>query len=180
MLKRSPMPRPSKAIVRISAKRLARLIAARGGRYPTSTFAPKSPAGGASPAARPRVSSSSRILPDAVAVVKERSGGVCEIQLEGCWGRATERSHRLARGMGGRKGAAKAASDRPSDLLDSCVWCHLVITRHPWRVRANFHGWVLTHAQEPTACKVLRHGVWAFLDDAGGVQRYDEAGPQPD
>lgn len=166
-MKRSRMPPRKAPLPKVSAKKLAALM---------------TPAGEVSPPVEPRSRVrpkrlyGSRILPDAVAIVKERSGGVCEIQLEGCWGWAVERSHRVTRGMGGCHGLAKERSDRASDLLDSCTWCHLVITEHPWRVRAGFHGWVLKRHQEPTQTKVFRRGEWVFLGDLGQIAPYEEAG----
>lgn len=167
MKRGAPMPRATtplrryKPLAQVSAKKLA---------------ATQTPAGGLPPVLTRSRGKSSRILPDAVTVVKERSGGVCEIQLEGCWGRAVERSHRVTRGAGGCHGLAKARSDRPSDLLDSCTWCHLVITRHPWKVDARGNGWVLERWQQPTAEPVLYRGDLVYLDDAGGVHNYETAG----
>lgn len=168
----------------MSAKKLAAL-----GGFALSTFAPKL-------ARTPRVMSRTsgveestgrdgvrggrssrghRIERDSAAIVRERSGGVCEIQLDGCWGRASEKSHRIARGMGGRHGVAKKLSDRPSDLLDSCLFCHLVITRYPWRVDAKGNGWVLVDGQEPTQEPVNRRGEWGYLTDDGRFVPYEEA-----
>lgn len=122
-----------------------------------------------------RGSQGHRIERDSAAIVRERSGGVCEIQLEGCWGRASQKSHRIARGMGGRHGAAKKLSDRPSDLLDSCLFCHLVITRVPWKVDAKGNGWVLVDGQEPTQEPVNRRGEWGYLTDDGRFVPFEEA-----
>jgi hypothetical protein len=128
-----------------------------------------------SSAGRPRATGH-RIERDSAAIVRERSGGRCEIGIEGCWGEAVEKSHRIARGMGGRHGAAKKLSDRPSDLLDSCLYCHLLITRYAWRVDAKGNGWVLVDGQEPTAEPVLYRGELSYLDDAGSVHSFDKAG----
>jgi len=117
-----------------------------------------------------------RIERDSAAIVRKRSGGRCEIGIKGCWGVAVEKSHRIARGAGGCFGEAKRLSDRPSDLLDSCLHCHLLITRYAWKVRAKFHGWVLTRSQDPTAAKVFYRGEWKFLGDNGEVASYEKAG----
>jgi hypothetical protein len=69
-----------------------------------------------------------------------------------------------------------ALSDRPSDLLDSCLYCHLLITRYAWRVDAKGNGWVLVDGQEPTAEPVLYRGELSYLDDAGSVHSFDKAG----
>jgi hypothetical protein len=129
-----------------------------------------------SSAGRPRVARGHRVERDSAAVVRERSGGRCEIGIEGCWGEAVEKSHRIARGMGGRHGAAKKDSDRPSDLLDSCLYCHLLITRYAWRVDAKGNGWVLVDGQEPTAEPVLYRGDLVYLDDAGNKISFEKAG----
>jgi hypothetical protein len=85
-------------------------------------------------------------------------------------------TRRIARGMGGRHGAAKKQSDRPSDLLDSCLYCHLLITRYGWRVDAKGNGWVLVDGQDPTAEPVLYRGDLVYLDDAGNKISHEKAG----
>jgi hypothetical protein len=128
-----------------------------------------------SSAGRPRVTRS-RFLPDPKAVIEERSGRICEIQLRGCWGRASEKSHRITQKMGGRHRAGKERSDRPSNALDSCHYCHGVITLEPWTVDAKGNGWVLEEWQEPTAEPVLYRGDLVYLDDAGEIHSFDKAG----
>jgi hypothetical protein len=118
----------------------------------------------------------SRFLVDAKAVIEERSGRNCEIQLDGCKGQATEKSHRITQKSGGRHGAAKERSDRPSNAMDSCWWCHLVITERPWLVDAKGNGWVLEEWQEPTAVPVLYRGDLVYLDDAGNKISFEKAG----
>lgn len=61
-------------------------------------------------------------------VVRERSGGVCELQISGvCLGRATNFSHRKRRGQGGEWSATNG--------MDSCgsgtTGCHGYVTDPP-------------------------------------------------
>jgi hypothetical protein len=118
--------------------------------------------------------SRSRFLRPAAQVIADRSGKLCEIQLSGCWMEAIEKSHRIAQGAGGRHGAAKVRSDRASNALHSCHWCHMVITRHGSDVDARGNGWVLVDGQEPTQVPVLYRGRRAYLDDLGGVWPEEE------
>ncbi len=135
-----------------------------------------SPAGGAT-LARPARGSSRPVDPLSAAIVHERSGRRCELGIEGyCVGQASELSHRVARGNGGCHRAGKAESDRPSNLLDACRPCHRVITRQPWKVRAELHGWVVRHGADPAQVKVYRRGVWVYLADDGSVYGYEDAG----
>jgi hypothetical protein len=128
-----------------------------------------------SSAGRPRVARS-RFLVDAKAVIEERSGRNCEIQLPGCWGRASEKSHRITQKMGGRHRHGKQRSDRPSNALDSCHYCHGVVTLEPWTVDAKGNGWVLEEWQEPTAEPVLYRGDLVYLTDGGDVVSFEKAG----
>lgn len=113
---------------------------------------------------------------DSAAIVRERSGGICEIQLDGCTGRACEMSHRIARGMGGCHGVAKRISDRPADLMHSCSSCHRLITERAWEVGAEEKGLILRHGCDAAREPVLYRGELSYLDDAGGVWSFEEAG----
>lgn len=96
-----------------------------------------------------------------------RSGGACEMRLADCWGRATEVSHRIATGSGGRKGAAKAEHDRLSNVIAACrachAWCHRNIAR------AEEFGLMLREGDESTSERVFlsAHGGWVLLADDG-------------
>lgn len=63
------------------------------------------------------------------AVVRARSGGRCEVRIEGqCIGYATDVHEILARGAGG------SITD-PENCLNSCRPCHDFVTEHPNRAR---------------------------------------------
>jgi hypothetical protein len=134
-----------------------------------------------SSAGRPRATHS-EFLPAAAELIEDRSSRdygyrVCEIQLsEACQWRASQKSHRITQKSGGRHGAAKERSDRPSNALDACGYCHHVITVTPWKVDAHASGWVLREWQEPTQVPVLYRGKLSDLDDAGAVGTHKEAG----
>lgn len=103
--------------------------------------------------------------------LRVRSAGWCEIAVPGCYGQATDPAHRVKQGMGGRKGAAKKANDRLSNVLHACRWCHDACHRAP--AEAYRWGWMLREGQVPSQEPVLYRGRLVFLDDAGGVHDYE-------
>lgn len=107
-------------------------------------------------------------------MIRERSGGLCEIQLDGCRGRACQKSHRIGRKDGGRHGAARQLSDRPSNAMDACWWCHYVITESPGMAKTQ--GWLLEEWQNPLMESVLYRGEVMYLDDFGSVVSFEKAG----
>jgi hypothetical protein len=126
-----------------------------------------------SSAGRPRATGH-RIERDSAAIVRERSGGRCEMGIEGCWGTARELHHRITRKSGGRHHAARVRSDRPSGLLHGCGCCHLVVTDHPKFAYTN--GWSLREGQDPSQEPVLYRGDLVYLDDAGQIHNFEEVG----
>jgi hypothetical protein len=126
-----------------------------------------------SSAGRPRVAR--RMPVDVAAVVKARAGGKCEVAVVLCRGNPTQLHHRITQKMGGRHGAAKKRSDRPSNLLFVCDFCHAIVTDHVW-VDPYAVGWSLRERQEPTAEPVLYRGDLVYLDDAGEIHSFAEAG----
>jgi hypothetical protein len=137
------------------------------GGWLASTFTPK-----VSSAGRPRTT---RRMPAEVAeLVKARSGDRCEFGIEGCWGTAGESHHRITRKAGGRHRAARAGSDRCSNLIRGCHACHQVVTDNPkW---AYTQGWCLREWQEPSQEPVLRRGQLVYFTDSGDVVSFDKAG----
>jgi len=73
--------------------------------------------------------------------LERRSGGVCEVAQDGCAGRATDAHHRVRKGAGGRRGAARQASDGLSNLVHACRACHSLI--HSWPAASRDAGWLL-------------------------------------
>lgn len=155
----------------MSEKRKAQLLDA--GLLLTSTFTSKLPEGGAP---RRRSRGPHRIPGDVREVVRERSEGWCEIQLSGCAGRASQMHHRVTQKDGGRHGAALDRSDRPSNLLDACWFCHHVVTESPGASKQDGIGWSLEEWQEPLQELVLYRGDLSYIDDAGGVHSFEKAG----
>lgn len=99
-----------------------------------------------------------------------RSGGVCEMQLTGCRGPATNWSHRVAKGMGGVHGTAVAAANRLANVLHACWCCHRWVTANS--TAANDLGLTLRHGQDPDTEPALRRGVLVLLDDGGNIRPY--------
>src|SRR5688572_13031524 len=77
----------------------------------------------------------------------ERSGDRCELALPGCYGRATEVSHRQGRKSGGRHGEALAANNRLCNVMHACRACGQWVTDRP--AEANDLGLVLKEWQVP-------------------------------
>jgi hypothetical protein len=97
-------------------------------------------------------------------VVRERSGGLCEVQIPGiCEGRATNYQHRVNR--------SQLGGYAPSAALDACgsgtTGCHGRITGNPEEAYRN--GWSVRSWDNPLTCPVLYRGEWVLLDDAGGL-----------
>lgn len=102
---------------------------------------------------------------DLRAALLARSGGVCEMNLDGCQGRAVDPCHRSGTGMGGTHGDAVALSDRLSNVVHGCRSCHDWTHAHPLMSMA--HGLMLPRQYDPLSEPVLlRYGV-VLLDDVG-------------
>jgi hypothetical protein len=157
-LKRAPMPRPTAPMRQMSERRLQAFLDA--GRYPTTTFSSKRPEPAVPPARRIELA--------------DRSGDWCEAGLNGCWRRATDPHHRILRGDGGVHGEAKEASDKLSDLLHLCRWCHC--WAHAHRDDANHLGLILKRHQIPSQSFVVYRGEVMYLDDEGRVHDFAEVG----
>ncbi len=116
-------------------------------------------------ASRPRPS----VAPSVRSALAVRSGGVCEMRLAvaDCWGRATDVSHRIASGHGGRHGEAKEVHDRLANTIHACRACHEWIHRNV--AEAEALGLMLREGDVPSEEQVFlsAHGGWVLLDDAG-------------
>lgn len=107
-------------------------------------------------------------------LVKERSQGVCEIQLPAvCLGKATNFHHRQNRGRG------KVGEWRASNGLYICgsgtTGCHGRITNtNGHRPEYERVGWIVPSWQDPAEVPVL---IWptglVLLDDEGGFRKLD-------
>jgi hypothetical protein len=97
-----------------------------------------------------------------------RSGGVCEIGQRGCTVQATDASHRVKVGIGGRKGAAAVAHHVLSNLLAACRVCHSQ-TLHAQPALAYRHGWMLREGQNTLTEACLYRGAVRWLSDDGAV-----------
>lgn len=96
-----------------------------------------------------------------------RSGGKCEMALSGCTVQATDPAHRVARGMGSRKGEARTAHDVLSNLTHACRRCHSTATAEPaW---AYSVGLALRTGSDPLAEPCLYRGELRWLTDDGLV-----------
>jgi hypothetical protein len=100
--------------------------------------------------------------------LRGRSAGACEMRLAAadCWGWATEVSHRIATGSGGRKGDARAEHDRLSNVIHACPRCHEWCHRNIGLAEAL--GLMLREGDETQAERAFlpAHG-WCVLADDG-------------
>lgn len=101
------------------------------------------------------------------AAMASRSGGVCEVGLPGCTGRGRHPSHRITQKSGGRHGQAKVDHDRLSNVMHACPRCHDWIGAYP--AEAGAMGLALREGDDPAAKRVRYRGLWALLDNTGGV-----------
>ena len=96
------------------------------------------------------------VTPEVRALVRQRSGGMCEL---GCGERATVVHHRQLRRFG---------LHTASNLLHLSATCHRRI--HD-RVRYSLDvGWLVASHDNPRERPVLRHGVPVLLFDDGRIE----------
>lgn len=100
-----------------------------------------------------------------------RSEGTCEIAQPGCTAAATDASHRLKVGMGGRKRDAAAKHHVLSQLLHACRTCHSRLHAEP--AGAYAAGWMLREGQSSTSEPVVYRGQVRWLTDGGSVLTSD-------
>jgi hypothetical protein len=109
--------------------------------------------------------------------LEQRSGGACEMQLDGCTWYATDPCHRITTKAGGRKGAAKEVHDRLSDLLHGCRNCHDASQGNHAECGAEGYGYVLKEHHNPLQVPVLYRGQTpVFLLDDGSLVDYEAVG----
>ncbi len=116
-----------------------------------------------------------------VDLVKERSGGWCEIGLK-CRGMApaTERAHRMGKGSGG-VGKKNLVSNEAANLLDACHDCHVLIDKDDV-AGAERMGLKLRHGKsrpDEMPVHLHNHNGWVLLDNNGNVRRAPEAACTP-
>lgn len=115
-----------------------------------------------------------KLTPAQKAPLVERSGGWCELRIQGvCVEVAHDVAHRIGEGMGGRKGAAAELNDRLSNVLHACRSCHRYC--HDYPATGRGHGWMLRQGSNPLRSPVFYcNRRWVLLDDAGGWTPYRE------
>lgn len=125
------------------------------------------------PSRRPAPSTSD----GARALVVQRSGGLCELGLPGCWRRACEVHHRITRKAGGRSGAGRRGADRVSNLMHVCGPCHRWVTGRP--AESYGAGWSLREGADPALVPLVLGGAdprLAYLGDDGRVHDDEQVG----
>lgn len=108
------------------------------------------------------------------AALTQRSGGWCEMALPGCARIAIDPAHRISRKAGGRKGEAKRRHDQLSNVLHACRQCHTWSTSRP--AESYELGLALREHQIPEQEPVVRRGELVYLDNAGGVHDFEAVG----
>lgn len=130
----------------------------------------------AKPKARPKTATK-----PVVDLVKERSGGLCEIGIL-CLGTApaTERAHRMGKGSGG-VGKKNTVSNQAANLVDGCHADHARIDNVEV-ADAERLGLKLRHTvarPDEMPVHLHNHNGWVLLDNNGGVRRAPEAACVP-
>lgn len=103
-------------------------------------------------------------------LVSARSRGQCEIRLPGiCTRKATDWSHRIARGRGGKWTA--------SNGMAACRQCHEAITNtRGLRARIEELGYIVRTGANTCEVPVVLYGrTLVLLDDEGGMVEVGEA-----
>lgn len=160
--RKTPLQRTTPLVAKTGLRRTTPLqqkagresLAARSVPLRRSTIARKAP----KPAVTPKVRSQ----------IRRRSGGLCELWMHGiCAEVATEASHRIKRGSGGRHGEAAERNGRASNVTYSCSPCHAEAHRRP--ELARHWGWMLLENADPPTSPALIRGQWSLLSDDGEV-----------
>lgn len=93
-------------------------------------------------------------------LLKERSGGVCEVRVACEGSPAAQMHHRRPRGMGGSR---DGLTNLPSNLLHICFACHHHIETH--RLDALDNGWLVRQGAQPQEISVVTYnGRWRLSD----------------
>lgn len=93
-----------------------------------------------------------------------RSDGWCEAALPGCYGRATDRCHRIAAKAGGRP---EGGDTRLSNVWHGCRACHRWATERP--AEAYELGLALKEHQDTEVEPIVRRGFSVLLFDDGTI-----------
>lgn len=108
-------------------------------------------------------------------VIKDRSGGACELCGRSAYGGSIH--HRRPRGMGGNK---TQVANSPSNGIVLCGHALTPDGCHYWvesnRVKANELGLLLFQHQTPVDVPVRLHLGWVMLDDNGGYVYQNHGG----
>ena len=105
--------------------------------------------------------------PRVQAVIAERSGEVCEIQVDCGGAAAVQFHHRRPRGSGG---SSLEWVNMPTNALHVCEACHRWVESN--RAQARWMGWLVPLNGCAVAAGVrvkYRCESWVVLDDDGGV-----------
>jgi hypothetical protein len=160
-MRRSPLKRRTPLTAKTELKRTTAL-----GRSPLARSSLN--AGSAARKTAPKRRTPSPIPAKVRAALKLRSGGLCEIAAAGCTETATDASHRIKIGMGGRKGSAGARHHVLSNLLHACRGCHSGAL-HAAPAAAYWRGWMLREHEDPRTVPCLYRGLWVLLADDGSL-----------
>ncbi len=103
-------------------------------------------------------------------LVKQRSGGQCEIRMLGCFGEGTDWHHRKLRSQGGPWHVQNG--------LQACRFCHGCVTNtNGHRAEYEANGWLVRRHEDPAAVEVLMwhdgRQDWFLLKEDGSVELAD-------
>lgn len=97
--------------------------------------------------------------------VMARSGGYCEVRVNGCWDEASQLHHRRPRGIGGSR---NPSTGQASNALNVCLPCHNHLETAE-RAESRDRGWLVRQGSDPREVPVFRYRRWVLLDDEGGI-----------
>lgn len=97
--------------------------------------------------------------------VMARSGGFCEVRVNGCWDEGSQYHHRRPRGMGGSRSSVSGGA---ANCLFVCLSCHNALETAE-RAEARDRGWIVRQGADPRQVPVYRYRRWVLLNDEGGI-----------
>lgn len=101
------------------------------------------------------------------AIIRDRSGNVCEVQVACDGARAVQIHHRRGRFMGGSK---RPETNLPANALNCCLMCHHHISHN--QAQGYEKGWLVSQSADPALIPAFYRGEWVKLDQLGQISEW--------